>query len=274
MKTKKYLSKEKDIFNKDIDKLFFKIKKNTNKLHKAMWYSVNNGGKRLRPIIIKIISQLLGLRKKQYLPAMLCIELIHCYSLVHDDLPSMDDDDYRRGKLSTHKKFNEAQAILAGNSLLTMAFEQIANLDNKKLSKLLTFLVGAEGLAGGQSVDLDLNQTKVSKNKILEIHKLKTACLFEFCVSAPFIINNSTPSRIKMAKKYGNLFGQIYQIMDDIHDEHEIVSSSINILSACKKKEAILLCEKCLEEANHLSVKLFPNSEVKINELMHYIINE
>jgi len=273
MNTEKFLFKEKDKFDKDIQKYFLKIKSNHSKLYKAMWYSVANGGKRLRPIIIKIISQLLGLRKKQYLPAMIAIELIHCYSLVHDDLPSMDDDDYRRGKLSTHKKFDEAQAILAGNSLLTMAFEEIACLNDKKLSTLLTTLVGAEGLAGGQSADLDLNKRQLSKNKILKIHKLKTACLFEFCVAAPFFLNSSNYSKIKTAQQYGNLFGQIYQIMDDIHDEDEIDSSSVNILSVCSKKEAISLCKKKLSEANKLSNELFPNSEVKTNALMAYLIN-
>ncbi len=105
MKIDKYILKEKKSFEIELKKVFSNINRK-NKLHNIMQYGVNNGGKRLRPIIIKEFSKSLGLAKTQYLPAMLAIELIHCYSLVHDDLPSMDDDDYRRGKLSTHKKYN------------------------------------------------------------------------------------------------------------------------------------------------------------------------
>ena len=118
---------------------------------------------------------------------MLATELIHCYSLVHDDLPSMDDDDYRRGKLSTHKKFNEAQAILSGNGLLTLAFELLSKKYDSKICHEISKVSGAYGLAGGQSIDISLESKKLSLNKVLHIHELKTAKLFEFCVSAPFI---------------------------------------------------------------------------------------
>ena len=122
---KKYISSQRNLFNKDLKK-FFDSYRASNILQTAMWYSLSNGGKRLRPIILAEVSKALGLKKSRYLNMMLATELIHCYSLVHDDLPSMDDDDYRRGKLSTHKKFNEAQAILSGNGLLTLAFELLS----------------------------------------------------------------------------------------------------------------------------------------------------
>ena len=108
-----------------------------------MWYSLSNGGKRLRPVILAETSKALGLKKSRYLNMMLATELIHCYSLVHDDLPSMDDDDYRRGKLSTHKKFNEAQAILSGNGLLTLAFELLSKKYDSKISHEISKVSGA-----------------------------------------------------------------------------------------------------------------------------------
>jgi Geranylgeranyl pyrophosphate synthase len=110
MNIERYMSNQKNLFNKDL-KSFFDKYKTSNILQRAMWYSLSNGGKRLRPILLAEVSKSVGLIKTNYLNLMLATELIHCYSLVHDDLPSMDDDDYRRGKLSTHKKFNEAQGI-------------------------------------------------------------------------------------------------------------------------------------------------------------------
>ena len=122
----------------------------------AMWYSLSNGGKRLRPILLAEVAKLIGLKKTFYMNMMLATELIHCYSLVHDDLPSMDDDDYRRGKLSTHKKFDEAQAILSGNGLLTLAFELLSKKYDSSVCYEISKVSGAYGLAGGQSIDIAL----------------------------------------------------------------------------------------------------------------------
>ena len=143
---KKYISSQRNLFNKDLKK-FFDSYRTSNILQTAMWYSLSNGGKRLRPIILAEVSKALGIKKSQYLNMMLATELIHCYSLVHDDLPSMDDDDYRRGKLSTHKKFNEAQAILSGNGLLTLAFELLSKKYDSKISYEISKVSGAYGLS-------------------------------------------------------------------------------------------------------------------------------
>ena len=158
---KKYISSQRNLFNKDLKK-FFDSYRTSNILQTAMWYSLSNGGKRLRPIILAEVSKALGLKKSRYLNMMLATELIHCYSLVHDDLPSMDDDDYRRGKLSTHKKFNEAQAILSGNGLLTLAFELLSKKYDSKISHEISKVSGAYGLAGGQSIDISLESKKLS----------------------------------------------------------------------------------------------------------------
>jgi geranylgeranyl diphosphate synthase type II len=147
MEIKQYIKNSQITFNKDL-KIFFDKYKSNSLIHKAMWYSINNGGKRLRPIILQEISKGIGLKKNDYIYAMLSIELMHSYSLVHDDLPSMDNDDYRRGKLSTHKKFNEAQAILSGNGLFTLAFELLSSKLPSVLSSELSRASGSKGLAG------------------------------------------------------------------------------------------------------------------------------
>ena len=138
----------------------------------------------------------------------------------------MDDDDYRRGKLSTHKKFNEATAILAGDALHDLAFELISgNLNNKNtISRLnlinyLSLCIGHKGLALGQALDLEFENKKLSKNKILDMYSRKTGKLFEFSFSAPFILKDKSKKDIQFAKDYGMLFGLIFQVIDDLIDE-------------------------------------------------------
>ena len=197
-----------------------------NELSKAMLYGTVNGGKRIRPYLISTFSKFVKLPEKNYLQLSAAVECIHSYSLIHDDLPCMDDDDYRRGKLSVHKKFNEAQAILAGDSLHDIAFEILSgdriHKNDKikiKLIKLLSSTVGLKGLAGGQSLDLCFENKKINKSNILNMYNLKTAALFRFCCQAPFIMSNQNIKNINFAKKYGEIFGLIFQIIDDYIDE-------------------------------------------------------
>lgn len=197
-----------------------------NELSNAMLYGTSNGGKRIRPYLISIFSDIVNLPKKNYYHLSAAIECIHSYSLIHDDLPCMDDDDYRRGKPSVHKKFNEAQAILAGDSLHDIAFEILS--DNKthknseiriKLVRLLSATVGLKGLAGGQFLDLNFENKKTKKSNIIKMYHMKTASLFRFCCMAPFIMTNQSSKNINFAKRYGENFGLIFQIIDDYLDE-------------------------------------------------------
>ena len=197
-----------------------------NELSKVIRYGTLNGGKRIRPFLIKTFSKLVNLPQKEYFHLSAAVECIHSYSLIHDDLPCMDDDDYRRGKLSVHKKFNEAQAILAGDSLHDIAFEILSdykihkNANIKiKLVKLLSQSVGLNGLAGGQSLDLFFENKQTSKKNIINMYELKTAALFRFCCMAPFIMKNQSEKNINFAKKYGQNFGIVFQIVDDYLDE-------------------------------------------------------
>ena len=271
MMIEKYISTQRKLFNSEL-KSFFDNYKTSNILQTAMWYSLSNGGKRLRPILLAEVAKSLGLNKKKYLNMMLATELIHCYSLVHDDLPSMDNDDYRRGKLSTHKKFNEAQAILSGNGLLTLAFELLSKKYDSRVCYEISTVSGAYGLAGGQSIDIASENKKLSLNKILHIHELKTAKLFEFCISAPYIALGDEVN-VNSARAYGNLLGRCFQIVDDIID-HDQDEDNKNILNYMSKEEAILLCNDYKNKADKFLNKLFPKKSNKLSDIFSYIIKQ
>ena len=271
MEIKQYIKNSQITFNKDL-KLFFDKYKSNSLIHRAMWYSINNGGKRLRPIILQEISKCIGLKKNDYIYAMLSIELMHSYSLVHDDLPSMDNDDYRRGKLSTHKKFNEAQAILAGNGLLTLAFELLSSKYSSILSSELSRASGSKGLAGGQSIDLLSQINKTNLKNILNIHELKTAKLFEFSVAAPFMIIGDK-KRIKIAKRYGLLLGKTFQIIDDLIDQDQD-QDACNILNYITREKALSYCYEYRNEANKYLEKLMLDNENKLSDIFDYIIDQ
>ena len=271
MEIKQYIKNSQITFNKDL-KLFFDKYKSNSLIHRAMWYSINNGGKRLRPIILQEISKGIGLKKNDYIYAMLSIELMHSYSLVHDDLPSMDNDDYRRGKLSTHKKFNEAQAILAGNGLLTLAFELLSSKYSSILSSELSRASGSKGLAGGQSIDLMSQINKTNLKNILNIHELKTAKLFEFSVAAPFMIIGDK-KRIKIAKRYGLLLGKTFQIIDDLIDQDQD-QDACNILNYITREKALSYCYEYRNEANKYLKKLMLDNENRLSDIFDYIIDQ
>ena len=195
-------------------------------LAKAMKYSSIKGGKRIRAFLVSEASKIVNLSKYNAMIISSSIESIHSYSLIHDDLPSMDNDDFRRGKPSNHIRFGEATAILAGDALHDFAFQLLSgnlkNIDEKKNIKLINYLslcTGYEGLAGGQSLDLIYENKNISKKKIIEMYYKKTGRLFEFSFASPFIINKQTEKRINFSKNYGSLFGTLFQIADDFIDE-------------------------------------------------------
>ena len=195
-------------------------------LAKAMKYSSIKGGKRIRAFLVSEASKIVNLSKYNAMIISSSIESIHSYSLIHDDLPSMDNDDFRRGKPSNHRKYGEATAILAGDALHDFAFQllsaNLTKIDEKKNLKLINYLslcTGYEGLAGGQSLDLIYENKNISKKKIIEMYYKKTGRLFEFSFASPFIINKQTEKRINFSKNYGSLFGTLFQIADDFIDE-------------------------------------------------------
>ena len=191
----------------------------------AMKYGTLFGGKKIRSTIILNTSKIFNIRSNQIINLCAAVECIHSYSLIHDDLPCMDNDTLRRGKPSTHIKFGESTAILAGNSLLTLAFEIIAdkkfNVDTTvklNLIKKLSECAGHVGIAGGQFLDLNYEKKKIDFKKIINMQRKKTGKLFEFCCLAPAIIAKKSIKTQKEMSMVGAELGLLFQIADDLLD--------------------------------------------------------
>ncbi len=196
------------------------------KIYEAMRYSLLAGGKRLRPILCLATCELVGGTIEMAMPTACALEMIHTMSLIHDDLPAMDNDDYRRGKLTNHKVYGEDIAILAGDGLLSYAFEFVAtqtpNVPANQVLQVIARLgraVGAAGLVGGQVVDLDSEGlTDVSEETLTFIHTHKTGALLEACVVCGAILAEANETEIERLSRYARNIGLAFQIVDDILD--------------------------------------------------------
>ncbi len=220
--------KKKLIFNaKKTDnflKKYINNQKQTNLL-KAMKYGTLSGGKKIRSSIIINTGKLFNLDLNKLLNLCGAVECIHSYSLIHDDLPCMDNDKIRRGKLTTHVKYGESTAVLAGNSLLTLAFEMIADKKYKisnnskvELIRELALCSGHTGIAGGQQLDLSFEKKKKNFNQIVDMQKKKTGKLFNFCCFAAGIIANKSSKEKKLLSNLGEDIGLLFQLADDFID--------------------------------------------------------
>jgi len=234
--------------NSYLNKFFLKQKKNSYLL-KPMKYGVFSGGKRFRSAIVVNTGKIYGIDYKKLIIVGSAIECMHSYSLIHDDLPSMDNDNLRRGKLTVHKKFNEYTAILAGNSLLTLAFE------------ILSVCAGHSGLAGGQYSDLTFENKNISKKNIINMQKKKTGELFGFCCESIGIIKGANSMKRKKLKELGINIGLLFQTIDDLIDyrgDSAIVGKPTK--SDMKKGKATLLnllgYEKTVNFAKNLKKKI------------------
>jgi geranylgeranyl diphosphate synthase type II len=225
----KYLTEKKKLIDLTLDKILYP--NNDNKLiTEAMRYAVLNGGKRIRPILTLATAESCEFDPRKVMYTACAIELIHNYSLIHDDLPAMDNDDYRRGKLTLHRKYNEAVAILVGDALLTKAFELIAeNTKIKDISytncveviKVISRAIGSEGMIDGQILDVLKNDTKnkkISKKFLNNIYIKKTSCLIEASVVSGAILSNVDVDKINKLSKFGKKIGLAFQIVDDLLD--------------------------------------------------------
>jgi len=197
----------------------------------AMRYSSLAGGKRLRPFLTVETAALFGVKRQHALMAGAAIELVHCYSLVHDDLPAMDDDDLRRGRPTAHKKFDEATAILAGDGLLTFAFDVLGRPETHPDAAIRIALVtglaraaGLGGMVGGQMLDLAAegrfgkNDTPQGEKDVLTLQAMKTGAILKFCCTAGAILGNAPPAKRNAVNRYGQVIGQAFQIADDLLD--------------------------------------------------------
>ena len=213
---------------KKVDKFLINYlkKQNNSLLVKPMKYGVISGGKKIRSTIIFDLGKIFNLSEKKLINICAAVECIHSYSLIHDDLPCMDNDKMRRGKPSTHIKFGEASAVLAGSSLLTLAFEIITEekyeLNPKMKNEIIKFLAscsGHTGIAGGQELDLKFENKNKKINQIIDMQKKKTGKLFNFCLYAVGVIANKNKKEKESLSNLGEEIGLLFQLADDFLDK-------------------------------------------------------
>ncbi len=270
---------------------YFINKQNNSHLASAMKYGLFPGGKKIRSKILIDIGSLFSINYKQLIIIGAAVECIHAYSLIHDDLPCMDNDKIRRGKPSTHIKFGESTAVLAGNSLLTMAFEILSSANLKFSEKIKINLIrklsncsGHLGIAGGQYLDLKYEKKKISKNKIIDMEIKKTGKLFSFCCAAPAILKKKDYKEIKFFENLGSDIGLLFQIADDLIDfsgdskkagkktGKDKKKGKATLISLLGYKNAIKYCDKIIFRINKDLSKYGSNLK-HINETLNYIVN-
>lgn len=199
-------------------------KKGISKVDDAMEYSLMAGGKRIRPILLMATAEALGSKGYNYLPVACGLEMIHTYSLIHDDLPCMDDDDYRRGRLTNHKVFGEAMAVLAGDGLLTLAFEVMLEQKNVEPAALIetvremAMCAGNFGMVGGQGLDLEFEGKQITPEQLRKLHAGKTGALFIAAIRGGAHLAGASEEQLLALTKFADLLGLAFQITDDILD--------------------------------------------------------
>lgn len=250
-------------------------------LVEAMRYSSLSGGKRIRPFLTINSAQIFGINPQESIRAAVAIEFIHTYSLIHDDLPAMDNDDFRRGQLTCHKKFDEATAILAGDALLTYAFEILASSQTHQnssvrceLIKLLANASGFRGMVGGQMMDLENAAKKISNEQLAKLHRLKTGALFEASCAMGAILGNATNQEKIALQYYAHDLGLAFQIKDDILDHSEAKNNQTNSQENASivdiigleqaQKQLQLLKEQAISHLNIFGNKAFLLAELAI----------
>jgi geranylgeranyl diphosphate synthase type II len=242
-KLSEYLARRSTDVNRWLDRLVPAETVTPEQIHRAMRYSLLGGGKRIRPVLTLATGEAFGAATDELMPAACAIEMIHCYSLIHDDLPAMDDDDLRRGRPTCHKVFGEAIAILAGDALLTQAFRVLADHtlagDATRQVRVIREVASAAGtvnaLIGGQVADIENEGKQVSADTLEYIHRSKTGAMISASVVVGGIIAGASQSEIEQLRAYGERVGLAFQIADDILD----VTSTSEQLGKTAGKDAV-----------------------------------
>ncbi|HHY26969.1 MAG TPA: polyprenyl synthetase family protein [Desulfitobacterium dehalogenans] len=217
--------KELDDYARLVDSYLARLPWQAGTLTESMKYSLSAGGKRIRPVLALAAAHAVGGEGEDILPAVCGLELIHTYSLIHDDLPAMDDDDYRRGSLSNHKVFGEGQAILAGDALLTYAFELLAQpmggVEPQRQLRAIREVAqaaGPAGMVGGQVLDLEAEEKQLNLSELEQVHRLKTGAMLVVSARLGAILAGGTEEKIDALTRYAQAIGLAFQIKDDILD--------------------------------------------------------
>ena len=256
-----------------------------------MKYGLFSGGKKIRSKILIDIGTLFKLDYKSLIIIGSAVECIHAYSLIHDDLPCMDNDLVRRGKASTHVKFGESTAVLAGNSLLTMAFEILSNKNLNITEKIKINLInkisessGHLGIAGGQYLDLSFEHKRISKKKIIDMEVKKTGKLFSFCCIAPLILKKRNNKEIKKFENIGADIGLLFQVADDLIDYRgsslvagkktgkDKKKGKATLISLLGYKNTIKYGNKLIFKINN-KLKKYGSKSKNLSDTLEYILN-
>lgn len=291
MEFKKWFEEKVKIVDEELSKIITEKNNSQKIIYEAMNYSLLSGGKRLRPILLIATYELFKENIKEALPFACAMEMIHTYSLVHDDLPAMDDDDYRRGRLSNHKKFGEATAILVGDALLNKAFEisleAAINLKSENALRALKLIAdssGTEGMIGGQVTDMDGLSKLKSIEDLKYMYSLKTGSIIKSSVTAGATLAGASEDQIKLLETYAENLGLAFQIEDDILD----VTGSLEKLGKAIGSDAVnnkitYLTFKTIDEARNDvenltqeaidSLTIFGQKSKYLIELARYLTN-
>ena len=280
------IAKDTDFFLKGFIK-----KQKKSELIVPMKYGLFSGGKKVRSKILIDAGSIFKIDYKTLIMIGSAIECIHAYSLIHDDLPCMDNDTIRRGKQSTHIKFGESTAVLAGNSLLTMAFEILTHKDLKTSQAVKVDLVnklsesaGHLGIAGGQYLDLSYEHIKVSKKRVLEMEIKKTGKLFSFCCAVPLILKKRNKSEIKKFENLGSDIGLLFQVADDLIDHKGSLLTAgkktgkdkkkgkATLISLLGHKNTIKYANKLIFKINN-KLKKYGSKSKDLSTTLNYILN-
>ena len=280
------IAKDTDFFLKGFIK-----KQKKSELIVPMKYGLFSGGKKVRSKILIDAGSIFKIDYKTLIMIGSAIECIHAYSLIHDDLPCMDNDTIRRGKQSTHIKFGESTAVLAGNSLLTMAFEILTHKDLKTSQAVKVDLVnklsesaGHLGIAGGQYLDLSYEHKKVSKKRVLEMEIKKTGKLFSFCCAVPLILKKRNKSEIKKFENLGSDIGLLFQVADDLIDHKGSLLTAgkktgkdkkkgkATLISLLGHKNTIKYANKLIFKIN-IKLKKYGSKSKDLSATLNYILN-
>lgn len=232
------------------------------KLSDAMKYSLMAGGKRLRPVLLMAAADAVKSDGDKFVTTGAAIEMIHTYSLIHDDLPAMDNDDYRRGKLTNHKVYGDGLAILAGDGLLTLAFEVMLRQKDTDADKLVRVVremseaAGPNGMVGGQAIDLLSEGMSISKEVLREMHMAKTGALFRAAIRSGAILGGANEKELDALTLYAEKFGLAFQITDDILDvEGDEKTLGKPVGSDAKNQKSTYVTLLSLEEAKKLAIQ-------------------
>jgi geranylgeranyl diphosphate synthase type II len=293
MDMRRYLEQQRDLVDRFLESVHPSAQTQPITLHESMRYSLFAGGKRIRPILTLAAAEALGYGAPAILPVAASLELVHTYSLIHDDLPSMDNDDFRRGKPTNHKVFGEAMAILAGDALLTLAFELCSapaygdGLDaSRRVQLIYELAVGAghRGMVGGQVFDIQAENQDIDLPALQTIHRHKTGMLIRAAVRMGAIATGASPDQLADLTSYAEQIGLAFQIADDVLDvtgTKEELGKSPNADAQRGKKTyptfygvdgARKLADECVERAVH-HLASFGRTADPLRELARYIVS-